>query len=211
MLKRVLINRRTVPVPVPIKNLEQALHWVQQTLVLGDQVITKIVLDGKEIGEELGVTFTETSRLELFIESPIDLSVQTLETARNLAAILCGGLRPLAVACWEATPKQAPIETESILVDVRLIIDLIDHFHALIGPKDAATGDLVALHDSISQSLTGLKMARSQSDWRGFARILLNRLETELDKLCSESASIQANLLTNKSSRRAELGDAKIR
>ncbi len=212
MLKRILINRRSVPVPVPIKNLQQALHWVQQTLVLGDQVITKIMLDGREIDETADdIRFDSSSRLELFIESPIDLSVQTLETARNLASVLCRSLKPLAVACWEASPKAPPQECESVLVDLRLVVDLLDHFQALISPKDCQSLELASLGQAIVQSLTGLQMARSQSDWRGFARVLLNRLEPELDKFCSESASIQADLLSYKSSRRADLGENKIR
>ncbi len=212
MLKRLLVNRRTVPVPVPIKTVAQALSWVEQTLVTGDQVITKVMLNGDEITDDSrDVVFTGNARFEVFIESPIDLSVQTLETARNLAGILCGTLKPLAVACWEAPAKQPPLDLEGVLVDVKLVIDLIDHFHSLIASAGAYGPELASLGQSIHQSLKSLQMARAQSDWRGFAKILLNRLEGELDKLCSESASVQASILSHKSMRRAETGDLQLR
>src|SRR5262245_45241428 len=109
MLKKVFINSKKVPVPVPVRNLGDALRWVEQTLVPAGHVITRVALDGRILGDaETGaegvgsMLLAETCKLEIQIDSPADLTVQTLDALRNLASVVLSGLKVLAVDCWQA-------------------------------------------------------------------------------------------------------------
>ena len=53
MLKNLRINKKKVPVPVPLKSLNDALDWIQDTLVPPEHLITVIELDGQDIDPEL--------------------------------------------------------------------------------------------------------------------------------------------------------------
>ena len=49
MLKEIMISKKKVPVPIPVRTLQEALHWVGETFLKQDAAITVATLDEKDI------------------------------------------------------------------------------------------------------------------------------------------------------------------
>ena len=49
MLKSITLNRKKIPVPIPLTSLREAIAWVESDLLTQDRTITQVTLDGEEI------------------------------------------------------------------------------------------------------------------------------------------------------------------
>ena len=89
MLKKVIVNNKKVPVPVPVRTIDEALRWIEATLVPAGHTITRVALDDRVLGEHDsdgdlgGLPLNAESKLEVQIDSPVDLAIQTLDAMRN--------------------------------------------------------------------------------------------------------------------------------
>ena len=207
MLKKITVNQKVIPVPVPLKTVHEVLAWVEQTLVLAGQSITKLTLNGKSIsGErlerrsapELSYSLDEKSKLDFQIETPLDLAVQALDAIHNLAAVVLGGLKAQAVSFWSVRPNERPAEVETVHGDVLLMLDLLDHLKGLIDTSKVETAALTGIGTMMKRVEVGIGMAKSNSDWKACARLLLNRLEPLLKDLVAESETLQILILATR-------------
>ena len=203
MLRRVFINSKKVPVPVPIKTLDEALAWVEETLVPPGHSITRISLDDRLLtGREPDTTvhgdtrLEGESRLEVQIDSPIDLAVQTLDAVRNLASVIGAGLKQLAVDCWQARGNLKPTELDATVNDSQLLGDLIDHVSGIVDHEAVEMAGVLGIGALLKRTTVGLSMARANSDWKGAARILLNKLEPLLKDLVVEAETLHVRVAT---------------
>ena len=210
MLRKIVVNRKTVPVPVPIRTLGDLFLWIGQTLVLPGHSITQVTLDGKDVSEHPNPAIVElgtAAQVEFRIESPEDLAVQTIEAAINLSSVVQRSLKGAAVECWQVRPKSVPVFVDSILSDLDLILELGDHFAALINGAEHCSGRYFEIASEFKQVFVGLQMAKSQSDWRGYARLLLQRLEPLLGELAAELGAAELSILNKRSSRLTRSAD----
>ena len=202
MLKKIILNRRTIPVPVPIQNLDEALAWVDQTLLKSDEMITKIVVDDRKVSDE-GLSEKQVkefrlngaSKLEIQVDSPLELSTQSLEAIRNLADVVEKSLKPLAVDCWQTVPVNTPKGLKAIQDDICLIMELTDHFLELIH-EGIDVSIFKYLVDKVESVIVALNSANENRDWQEYARILLNHLEPALQNLIDESANLQGAIFS---------------
>ena len=202
MLKKVTINQKKVPVPVPILTLGQAIHWIEDTLVPQGHTITRITLNDIVLGSDeldLGSSLTLDSKLEVQIDSPVELGLQTLEAARNLGSVILSGLKMLAVECWQAKPAVRPQELPGVTNDLSLILDLSDHIVCLVEPLGIEVSALQGISCMLKRVSVSLTMASSSSDWKACARLLLNRLEPILRDFTAETESIHVRVMTQTS------------
>lgn len=209
MLKRVIINQKKVPVPVPILTLGEALQWIETNLVPQGHTLTRVslndsILNGDEM--DLGSRLTPESKLEVQIDSPVELSVQTLEAARNLSSVVLSGLKMLAVECWQSKPASRPTELSSVANDLTLILDLGDHIVSLVEPMGVDASAIQGIGCILKRVSVSLTMAASSSDWKACARLLLNRLEPLLRDFTAETESIQMRLISQTSLAMTGLG-----
>jgi hypothetical protein len=201
MLKRVFLNNRKIPVPIPVKTLADALQFVEKTLVPEGHTVTRVVLDGRTLSDELihecrATALGDETRLEVQVDSPSDLAVQTLDALRNLALVIGSGLKALAVECWQAKGATRPAELAAVASDLKLILDLIDHLSGLVDASHIDAAAIQGLSGMVQRVHGSLDLARGNSDWRGSARILLNRLEPLLKDLVAEAESLQIRIMT---------------
>ena len=203
MLKRVVINNKKVPVPVPVQTLDDALRWVEDTLVPAGHTITRVSLDDKLLtgrepdpsvkGETL---LDDESRLEIQIDSPTDLTIQTLDAIRNLSAVMLASLKALAVECWQARGSVRPGELDAVLNDGELLLDLIEHVTGLVDAQHAEAAAIQGIAGILKRAAVGLAMARANSDWKGAAKILLNKIEPLLKDLTAEAETMHVRIAT---------------
>ncbi|MEN9836126.1 MAG: hypothetical protein RL011_2319 [Pseudomonadota bacterium] len=201
MLKRILINNKKVPVPVPIRSLREALDWVDTALVPPGHVITRVCLndmliaDHGDLGAAGKVPLSEATKLELQIDSPAELTTQTLDAMRNLASAITGGLKTLAVACWQTKAQQRPSELDSIADDLNLICELLDHVSALVDRSHPELAAIQGIGGLMRRIMAQVALARANSDWKACAKLLLNKLEPLLQDLSVEAECLQHRIV----------------
>jgi len=206
MLKQLYLNGRAVPVPVPLITLGQALAWVESTLVLTGQSITRIMVDGRELSDEIFTSPSITqqqirkdTRLEVQVESALDLADQLIEAVRNFSGVLLANLKPLAVHAWQTPPKEEPAGLSEAIYDLSIIQGLIDQTLTLVLDPEINLGVLGVYKNELRLIREALASARSQRDWKASAKTLLNRLEPELERLNIEGSSLQSMIFTMRS------------
>lgn len=211
MLKRVLINKRTLPVPVPVKSLADAFQWIESAMIPKGETITSASLDGKSVLELWGNTkltqtilMTNDSRFEVRIESPMDLALQGMETAHTLCGAVLRDLKPLAVYLWQSKAHTEQHDLYQIAGDVQLIIELIDHAKDMRVETQIDFGPMLDFQAHLKKISLSLTAAAAKSDWRACAQILLRDtttttgLESTLRALQEEVEACHLRLLTSR-------------
>lgn len=214
MLKRLIINQRPVPVPVPIKTVGEAIQWIESSMIPDGQSLTSVNLDGKSIIDLLHdksfaskTLLSPDSKFEIRIESPVDLALQGLETAHTLCGAILRNIKFIAVHLWQCPATQPQPELQQLSEDVEIIIDLIDHARGLGFEASADFGPMIDLQAHLKKILLSLSASFARSDWRGCAQILLRDtatttgLESSLRMLQEEFETAHLRVLTSRSAR----------
>lgn len=207
MLKKLVLNRRSIPVPVPVKELGQVLSWLESAMVPDGSYITKVTLDGHDLEYDGGlvstrdhsIRLTEQSALEIRVDSLASLSGQTLDTIHSLSAAILGTLKSIAVHSWQSRQTAKIPELAAVHDDLALIVSLVNHVQEILRNATGAglldTGPVSGIARLMDQNLNGHALAMRQSDWKACARILLNRFEPLLKDLMVEAETLQIRVL----------------
>lgn len=197
MLKRITLNGRRIPVPVPIRDLSEAVQWVQKHLVRPDHAITRIELNGSDVdfssdGECRvdAIGLQEGSDLRIKVDSPHEICIQTLDVLRNLSSVVGRNLKPIAVQLWEHKGLKLPPETASVFEDLSLMQELLDHVLLLLDKRVDAT-NVCSLQAALAKAFTALNYAVQSADWKAAAKVLLNQIETPANELANELTSVE--------------------
>lgn len=210
LLKKLVINNRKIPVPIPILNLGEALLWIEKHLLRPDHSITRVTLDSQDIDYVDGLSqqwqskkIEDEQELRCKIDSPTEICLQTIDALRNLSTVIARNLKPVAVHLWEFKGHRLPLETKSILDDVGLLVELLEHILVLLDRR-VDTTQVNAIHEAISHASLGTQYGESQSDWRGIARVLLQQLEPPILELATELTSLEKGVFEMEAERRLE-------
>ncbi len=209
MLKRLIINQKTVPVPVPVRTLAEACAWIDEILVPVGETVTSATLDDNDIldiwsSSKVGsaINLHPTSRLEIRIESPEDLALQSLDAMHSLGGSILRGIKALAVHLWQARQNDIQPELAGVRDDIGLICELMDRINDM-GIADKLDLDVIhELEARIQKISVCLDAAMSIGDWKASAQILLRDtstaigLESSLRQLVDESESSHLRLLS---------------
>jgi hypothetical protein len=212
MLKRLIINQKTIPVPIPVKTLADACSWIDEILVPVGETVTSATLDGRDIldlwsSPKTGsaINLHPDSRLEIRVESPEDLALQSLDTIHALSGAILRGIKALAVHLWQARQNEGQPELHAVREDVDLICELMERMEDMGVSHKIDLGVIRELKDRIKNIAICLTAAASIGDWKGAAQILLRDtstalgLETSLRQLVDESEACHLRLLTSRS------------
>jgi hypothetical protein len=208
MLKRIVVNQKMIPVPVPLKTLSEVCTWVDDTLVAVGQTVTSAILDGKDVLDYWGmdkicssISVHDEMRLELRVESPEDLAFQTLDTIHALAGTVLGGLKALAVHLWQSRQNDIQPELASVVEDITLICALIERLKELAGIVQLDVQALSQNFEATRCIKARLGEVMANGNWREAAQILLrdtaasHGLETILKIIAKEAEIAHAALL----------------
>tara|TARA_B100001094_G_C18175882_1_gene797838 strand:- start:7 stop:642 length:636 start_codon:yes stop_codon:yes gene_type:complete len=197
MLKHVFLNRRKIPVPVPISILSEAIDWVEGSLVKAGYSITKLELDGLEIdinniaSSSLNQKpLSIDNKLCLQIDSPLDLAIQSIDALNNLTLIIRRTIRPLMVKIWDTLPQAYPEGLESFLDDLALFMELTDHLIVLLSGQ-VSTTNIENSSVQLDSTKVLAEMAIGQSDWKGLTKVIIKQLFPQLEDVASELSLLQ--------------------
>ena len=200
MLKEMTLRKKKVPIPVPLKNMAQAYQWIEKTWLTGEIAITSMKLDSKELSEierkSDKIILDAKSQLEVQIETPQELAIQTLDVIRDLSYQIEKSLKLAAVKCWEKNDPSPFNEIKEIEDDLFLTLQLIEQINGIFDysvPEMAPVNGLAKLVSRFSKELSE---ARNNKDWKRVAMILLNKIESLLKELVTESETLQINILS---------------
>jgi len=194
---------------VPVRTLAEACAWIDEILVPVGETVTSATLDDKDILEvwsssKVGaaISLHPESRLEIRIESPEDLALQSLDAIHSLAGAILRGIKTLAVHLWQARQNDIQPELSAVRDDIGLICELMDRMGDM-GISDKIDLDVIReLQGRIHKISICLDASMSIGDWKASAQILLRDtstsigLETSLRQLVDESESSHLRLLS---------------
>ncbi len=203
MIKRIFINQRAIPVPVPVLTFSEAMDWVGNTLVPEGHCITRVQLDGELMDLENpkvpNRSLTASSQLNLIVDGPEDLAIQTIDAIKNLVSSIQSVLKPISVGLWTHAGDQYGEDMNNVIFDLRLVSDLFAHASDLM--------DGVISYQNASHILGNLNEAvdlcvihSERKDWRCLAKVLLRNIEPLMLDLSSEAQSFQSAIFEYKAS-----------
>jgi hypothetical protein len=200
-----------VPIPVPVRDLEQVVEWLEQSMVPDGQNITSLTVDGRSVIDILAdrrlcskTKLSEQTSVEVRIETPLDLALQSLETAHSLCRAILGTIKVVAVNLWQALPTESDTELSQLLDDTELVCDLIDHARDLGVGATVDFGKLQELQSRIRTLISDTQKSRNELQWRTCAQLLLrdssnaHSMESALRILQDEFESAHLRLLTSR-------------
>ena len=208
MLKHLMINQKLIPVPVPLRNLAEVCTWVDETLVEVGKTVTSAILDGRNVLEFWGqltvcesVSIHPDMRLELRVESPEELTLQSLDAIHSLCVAILSGIKSLAVHLWQARKNDIQPELVDVIHDLDLVIGLIDRLHDMEVDQSGELGKLTERLAQLQKILNDLSRTKLSGDWKEAAQILLRDtpmipgLETLLREVSAQSRTLHQSLV----------------
>ena len=164
MLKKIKVGNKEIPVPVPIQDLSGALSWIEETLIPKNSILTKVFLDGIDMldasHDVMSLSkLSESSHLEVQIESPWELSIKTLDVIRDLANAIEKRLKSIAVECWEQTSELGLKQVNDTSNDLSLILELVEHINGIMDYSQKAMAPVNGLARLIARPLKELENA----------------------------------------------------
>jgi hypothetical protein len=205
MLKRFFLDSKEIPVPIPILTVREAINWIGKSFVKEGMALTSVVVDGDQLidcladDKALSKTLNAASTFTVKIDSPKSLSIQTLDAIRDLAYVVQRLMREMGVEVWQYAEagKQAHVDKlKEIGSDIRMILDLIDHLN---GMADYTHEDLAAVNGLahlLRRCVSQYEDFVRGEKWKDVANILVNRFESYLKEMVSESEKLQINIIT---------------
>ena len=200
LLKSIFLNGKKIPVPIPIKSMFDTVRWLESHMLRPEHTITKIVLDKKEIEPSQWIEsklnemrLNKSSILEIQVDSPGEISIQSLDALRNLATVMERSLKPIAVECWQWSKDSDPVDFESLYSDVDLILDLMDHVMLLLDQR-VSIANFQIIYDKISSASSCIQLAREEKNWKGAAKLILQQLESGIMEMNVEISMLEKSV-----------------
>lgn len=201
LIKEVYVKGKPIPIPVPLKNVDEVLYWIESTLLKDGQVVTKVLLDDKDLLDgtmDLSkIDVHKLSRLEVAIENPKELAIHSLEGMIGFSKGMLQNIQEVAVNCWQMQKHDRYDHLDKLVNDLFLVKELSDHMIELVELNAADSAPVQALTRLIFRVTQDLKAARLNKDWKTCAHSLLNRLEYLLKGMANECENLQFVLMTN--------------
>lgn len=196
MLRFIYLKNQRIPVPVPIRNLKEALEWVSETFCGENQLITRVLLNGDDVNLDFQHEFEKIelnaeADLTFQLDAPKELSIQTLEAVKNFASVILPRVKQIAVELYRGPNPESIQEFEEMMTDLEFIFDLKQHINGILDQyhKDLAPFEgLSYLAGLVKADLVRLQ---NKKMWTDAAVAILGRLEPFLKELIKEISELQ--------------------
>jgi hypothetical protein len=139
-------------------------------------------------------------RLELRVESPEELALQSLDAIHSLCFAILSGIKSLAVHLWQARKNDIQPELVEVIDDIDLVARLIDRLRDMGIDRSVELGKLIERLTQLQKILNDLNRVKLSGDWKDAAQILLRDssvipgLETVLRSVSAESKTLHEAL-----------------
>ncbi len=195
-----MVNGQEMPVPIPVTSLTEAMNWFESNMLPEDKAVTCLYLDGEDITEIYqshslkSQALTPQSKLEVLVESPVELTIGCLEAMDGTAKMLIGESKRLCVQLWQLDPLAAPTEVVRFEEDLRLLLDLAYHMLEFVDRTGASIAGVIANSRLLTRNLQELEDAHRQKNFQLCARIILNKIRPWLKEQSTEVEKVLMSL-----------------
>ena len=196
MIKEIYINGKKIPVPVPLKNISAVIKWINLHFVKDGSLITSVVLEGNEVFDSKKSLFKKdhvlepSSRLEILIDTPKNLSIDTIKMLAGITKQVKGKLKPLAVFCWQ----QGVDSDDDILKfinplrsDMGIVLDLVEHLNGIVDWQQVEMAPINGIARLLKRVISHFDQAKLEVERRKMAEIMVNRLDPLFKSLIQET------------------------
>lgn len=202
MLRKLILKNRDIGIPVPVKSLGDVITWVEETLLCKGAILVSANLDGRELINELyrksikDLPLGEHSRLQINIDTPKDLSSQSLDVVCDLAYGIASRIKKMSFNSWQNLGIRAKSDLEELHSDVKLLSELVQHINGLLNEDYAQYATINSLSQSIESENGRFGSQLESENWIELPSILGSGLEPLLKSLAFEGEKVQIKLLT---------------
>jgi len=202
MLRKLILKNREIPIPVPVRTLGEVISWVEDTLLCKDAILTSAILEDRELINELyrksikDIPLQEKSRLQINIDTPKDLSSQSLDVVCDLAYGIASRIRKISINSWYGFGARSKTDLEELHSDLLLLLELVHHINDLLDEGHTQYTSINKLSENISSLSTKLQDNILSENWQELRGILGNLLEPLLKDLAYEGEKVQVKMLT---------------
>lgn len=201
MLKHINLKNKRVPIPVPVRNLYEVLEWVSATFADDQKMITRVILDGQDIDLEHNdfkkYELSATNDLIVQVESPKDISSQSIEVIQTFCSVVLRRLKPLAVLLYQYKEHSAPVSLQEMMEDMNFIREIRAHLGGIVDRYHEDLAPFEALSILCEKVMGDLIKKVNNGEWTDCAEILLNRLEPFMRNLEVEIEILNSKLLSS--------------
>lgn len=201
MFNFLVFKNREIVIPIVSPTLDEALRWVETTLLREGTVVASVLLEEKEMIHELyrksvrDLKLPGGSRLQIEIDAPDSLLVQSLAVACDLAKGILRRVKELGLESWSVRRTWPRTELEEIFEETKLLLDLVKHMNFL-NDGDVPLKALNDLASLISHANADFGGALIREDRPSLANLLESHLFLYMKDLLREGESLQINALT---------------
>ncbi len=195
-----VFKNREIVMPNTIQTLGEALRWVEDNLLREGTIVASAVLEEKEMIHELyrksvrDLKLMGGTRLQIEIDAPDSLLVQSLSVACDLAKNIVRRVQELGVESWQSQRAGPKADLEEIFEETQLLLDLVKHMNFL---KDSdiplnALNELASLINLANAEFGSLLV---KEDWQGLTNLFESRLNLYMKDLLRVGESLQLDAL----------------
>lgn len=198
MLKHINLKNKRVPVPVPVRNLYEVLEWVSATFADDEKMITRVILNGEDIDLENSdfkkYELSALSEVVVQVESPKEISNQSIEVIQTFCSVVLRRLKPLAVLLYQYKDLSTPVSLQEMLEDMNFIREIRVHLGGIVDRYHEDLAPFEALSILCEKVMADLIKKVDKGEWPACAEILLNRLEPFMRSLETEIQVLNSKL-----------------
>lgn len=201
MLRKLILKNREIPIPVPVVTLGDAIRWVEDDLLRKDAVLTSLILEDRELINERyrksvkDMQLNASSRLRINIDTPKDLSSQSLDVVCDLSYGLTLRIRNLEPSLWKELNEYKKSEMQEFYADLELLKELMNHINALHEDSDLVYDSINRSYHSIDREKNRFELSLMHENCVDLVSSLQS-LEVQLKELAKEVELLQIKILT---------------
>lgn len=201
MIKKIRIQEKNIPVPVPLKNLAAAMVWVRETFIKDDSAITRVKLDGEDLtGENEDhwdeIELNEVSQLVINLETPRDLSISAIEATKELAQAAESTFQKLAIELWQEDIAYPQSKVYDLIQDLGLVTNLVEHLGGILEYSHKDMAPVLALGKLLHRAKIRLEKSVLCKDRKKNAKMLITQIGPLLHELSIECENLEIRVLS---------------
>lgn len=197
MLKKLILKNSEILIPVNLLTLGDLVRWIQDELLLKEVLIVGLVLDGKDLINELyrrsikDIVLNERSHVQINVETPKNLKHQGWEVASDLAYSIWSRIKKLDLHFQREVHSIVKIELESIQSDLCLLMELMFHLKELEEEWVSYLEKIYSINEDLLLLSKRYQVLLENEEVEEMASVLRKNLQPLLKDLTVEGENLQ--------------------
>jgi hypothetical protein len=207
MLKSLIINQASLPIPVPVLTGSDLLGWLIDSMLPQGKSITSLIVEGEQWIDKIEstefekLTLMPLMKVEVLFEAGFDLTLRSMEVTHNLCRGMLSVIKVIAVNLWQSATEDDQSEFLEFLNDLELLDELMLNIDSLATPFELDLSGIYHWRSHLKVMRLRLHNFSREKHWQSCAKLLLRdesdclAIETSLKKLFQDLEFVHLELL----------------